>query len=155
MDTQELVLQKFEALEKRWFELHPPVPLEKTSGTSNFEKVVRRGLAVPKIYSMPGTEDVWIVEYAGIKVFYSSWGAEGKARRFAASLITKGPTNDQNILAAREFVASCENWRDYDTDENIEKFVNALLLVRPLTVDKIWATFRSMVDMGDLRPACR
>ena len=150
--TQEMVLQRWEALEKRRLELRPTTALAKVPNNSNLEKMVKSGLAVPKVYPMAGSENVWVVEYAGIKVFYSAWGAEGKARRFAKSLTTSSPANDQNIQAAREFVESCENWRDYDSDENIEKFVNALLLVRPLTVSKIWTTFRSMVDVGDLKP---
>lgn len=151
--TQELVLQKWNTLEKRWLELRlPPALAAPSKKPTTLEKIIKRGLATPKVYASLGYDDMWEVEYAGIRIFYSGPGAENRARRFAASLKTASPASDQNILAAQEFVRSCENWKNYDSDENVEKFVDALLFVRPLTVSKIWTTFRSMVDVGDLKP---
>jgi len=153
MDTQELVLQQWEALEKRYLELNPAAAKARRAANSDLLKTIKRGLTIPVVNKLVGFEEAWEVDFAGIKVSYFGFDAETKARKFAKDLASDNSISDQNLEAARQFVNSCENWKDYDNDENMSKFVEALMLVRPLTVGKIWTCFRAMVDSGELRPA--
>lgn len=156
MDTQELVLQKWTALEKRWLNINGDV-IAKALREGDMEslKLIKYGLAIPLVYKLKGFDNAWEVYYAGIKITYMGWGAEGKARAFANTLKQEdplNPINDENLAAAQAFVRSCENWHEYASADNIDVLVKALMLVRPLSVNKIWSVFRLLIDNGDIKP---
>jgi len=152
MDTRDMVLQKWQSLAQRWEEIHPEMLHAERAIAEEDANVIRYGLQVPRIYKLKGFDNGWEVAYGAIKITYFGWGAEGKARQFARTLLEyPNEVDNINLLSAQAFVRSCVNWDEYASDENISIFVKTLMTMRPLTVSKIWSVFRSMVDNGEIR----
>ena len=152
-----IVLQKWQDLEKKWLELNPAAQaaakVEQDQSAADLKTKLWRGHNPISVYEIPGSyTHAWEVKYGEIQVMYFGIDAEERAREFAKSLLEDDGRIEGNVRAAQEFLESCENWKDYNSEENRIKFSTALLLVRPLTVDKIWAVFRKMIDAKELLP---
>lgn len=153
MDTDNIVLRKWQDLEKKWLVIHPEEKSIDIGEPLEMKHALWGGHKELKVYQLSNFESgAWEVSYNGIKVMYFGSRAEERAREFAKSLEEDDATIQGNVSVCLEFLRSCENWKDYNNDENRDKFVTALMKVRPLDVNKVWAVFRTMIDSGEIKP---
>lgn len=150
-------LEKWEDLERRYHELVGTSKSPESTDGKRESKDLNLTLALgPASIVVKPSEimpDSWEVIYRDtIPIIYIGPGSKERAEAFAEDLRKQSKSMDDNVRACQEFLESCEDWPRYSTQRNREILTGALMKVRPLTANKIWAVWRRLIDSGDIKP---